>query len=308
MLLMNRQTARENAQKSLKDLLKYFNLGKKETFEANNLISTMDDIRTNMYTIIGLVVPGIDINNINSKCKEYGINLTLKDYCDSFSTFSNIDAYIALQDLFNNYHMFYLYSTDNDALYEFFQIFLFICNKNLNINNINRYDLANSTDKINTLKLSINKDFETSSKIKLYIDTDKNSNKNELDVSNLRSHDFDSKTVINKKCLIDNLCYKDLVPNKIFGASNEQKDACRKMLEAWIVFSIGKRFYLLNHTTFDFIKFNKTLADETNPLINKIKPMFPFAINYIQYGYDNPETVFGSQPQFITLSTRTTKV
>jgi hypothetical protein len=49
-------------------------------------------------------------------------------------------------------------------LYDFFYILLFIVNKNLNINS---YPIENSTEKVSYIKLALNKDYETSSKIKL---------------------------------------------------------------------------------------------------------------------------------------------
>jgi hypothetical protein len=267
-----------------------------EQFNQNELIKTMDDIRNNMYKIFTLIFPDIDINKINLKCADYGIKLTIETYCNSFKTLTNIDAYNGIQNLANDYYRNYLINNYKYHLYNLFYYFLYIVNRNLNIDTVNTTELSNSTEKISYIKLALNNDYETSSKIKLYFITDKNKNKDELDILNSEIVTIQPTLLMNKTCLIDNLCYKDVTP-KIFPSSMKQnkKDgyelALKEMLEYWIIYTIGKRYYELNNknnTIFNFKDFSKELVNKTNLLHEYVRQTFGaslFKINKIEQEY-----------------------
>ena len=64
------------------------------------------------------------------------------------------------------------------------------------------------------------------------------------------------------------------------------------MLETWIIYTIGKRYYLLNKDTFDFNTFSKKMVDISEPLIKTIKGAFSNVDNYIKIEYDDPLKVY----------------
>jgi hypothetical protein len=246
--------------KNIKKVLKLFGDNRKENFEItsaasyNEIINNLNDLKNNMYRVLELVLNNSIIEEINAICKELKINMTLKEYCESYKNLDSSYVAKAVSDLLlRRYFDDYCDLLGSRIIFELTSYFISIIL--FNFNNANQF------------KLLLNKDYETSESIKLYYTNDINKNKPEIniDYSKILGDDKD-------KCTNDNLCFIYLSKPFILYSVASETEPMRKALIIWIAYQISIRYYILNpelNPRFDLLSCMKELANRLDTYVNQ---------------------------------------
>lgn len=173
----------------LDNVAKAFNLTGGEKFlnenfvDVNVVFKNLDDIKNNMMTFLEYACPEMNIDEINSLLKEYGVNKTMQQIFDEHKN-DNTTTY------FNNFKLFeyvlFPYTnvlfkeTDDNKMLENFRLYMIvflaiqtIYTKNLYNFPFNR-NYGGTEYTINNIELQLSPDYKTNNIVSLYLRTNNN--------------------------------------------------------------------------------------------------------------------------------------